>query len=397
MIAGMGSGDGYRLVKLGLCAVVVACPLVASAPAAAAKIKADDVVGSTLVGSSVQIPFDAYGGGYLSCLPQQRVLTGGAFWNTTNQAPQPGVADQGYLANSTATDDGKGWYADGYHRSDAGPLSFTESVRCVPKERLSRGKLSQKTVPCGRFPEARRACQVPEGHTRLHGGCLPPRQGRGAIADRHRRLPDQCVVSNREPQGLVRQQRWRRPAELASDSPRLVPADGRIWPGRGSDPNADCRLQPGRRRLHRLPGRHRRAHRWRLLAATRKGCRAVDRGGNHLGIELQLRRAQLVCGRPERRRRSQADHHRPLRRFVERASVCPRSIRDPWARLVSDQRPLACEAVIPQARIGVDFRPRMPADVRGCRRTWAPERQLVPNAWWTWPRSRPLDVDIPLP
>ena len=169
MIAGMESGDGFRLVKLGLCAVAVACPLVASAPAAAAKIKADDVVGSALVGSSVQIPFDAYGGGYLSCLPQQRVLTGGAFWNTTNQAPQPGVADHGYLANSTATDDGKGWYADGYHRSDAGPLSFTESVRCVPKERLSRGKLSQKTVPAGDFRKPDAFAKCPRG-TRVYTG-----------------------------------------------------------------------------------------------------------------------------------------------------------------------------------------------------------------------------------
>ena len=40
--------------------------------------------------------------------------------------------------------------------------------------------------------------------------------------------------------------------------------------------------------------------------------------------------------------------------------------------------PRACEAVSPQAGMGVDRRVWMCADVRGCSRIWAPERRWCP-------------------
>ncbi len=52
-----------------------------------------------------------------------------------------------------------------------------------------------------------------------------------------------------------------------------------------------------------------------------------------------------------------------------------------WARLVSNQRPLACEAMAPQARMGVARRDGcawMYVDVRGCTSYWAPERPGCP-------------------
>ena len=167
----MGVGGTSRPARLGLCvSAVLLCPLIASAPAKAAKITNADVVNSVLISSSVQIPFAAYGGGYLSCLDGQRALTGGAYWNTTNQAPDPSVADQGYLANSTVTDNDKGWYADGFHRSNAGALSFTENLRCLPKERLKDAKLSQKTVSASDFKNADALAECPSGTRVFTGG-----------------------------------------------------------------------------------------------------------------------------------------------------------------------------------------------------------------------------------
>jgi hypothetical protein len=158
-------------------ALVMACPLIASGPATAAKITKADVVSSTLVSSSIQIPFAAYGGGYISCLAHQRALTGGAYWNATGQGPQPGIADQGYLANSTVTDNDKGWYADGFHRSDAGALSFTQNFRCLPKDRLEQGKLSQKTVSASDFRKADALARCPSGTRVYTGGSYFHKQG----------------------------------------------------------------------------------------------------------------------------------------------------------------------------------------------------------------------------
>jgi hypothetical protein len=63
------------------------------------------------------------------------------------------------------------------------------------------------------------------------------------------------------------------------------------------------------------------------------------------------------------------------------AATCHLAECDRWARLVSNLRPLACEAVVPQARMGVN----RPVDACRCAGMYADtgtRTRLVPNESW---------------
>ncbi len=68
-------------------------------------------------------------GGYLKCPKKQRIVSGGAYWHPPGQGPAPSSAGTDQMGSSTATTDGKGWYADGVGPPD---LQLTITALCLP-------------------------------------------------------------------------------------------------------------------------------------------------------------------------------------------------------------------------------------------------------------------------
>jgi hypothetical protein len=68
---------------------------------------------------SPDIPRVQGSGGYVSCPPGQRIVTGGAFWHAPGAGPSPALASLSRVSSSAPTPDGSGWYADGLHGSDS--------------------------------------------------------------------------------------------------------------------------------------------------------------------------------------------------------------------------------------------------------------------------------------
>jgi hypothetical protein len=82
-------------------------------------------------------------GGYVSCPPNQRIVTGGAFWHQPGKGPDPNLASNYFMGSSSATFNAKGWYADGWTLLDS---QLTITAMCLPMSRIGNYTLKQTTV-----------------------------------------------------------------------------------------------------------------------------------------------------------------------------------------------------------------------------------------------------------
>ncbi len=149
-------------------AVAALAALGGAAPATAA-ITASDVTGADLVSTDITNGAGGFSGGYVFCPAGRRVLTGGAYWGPTVGPPSFEDADNAYLANSTVTNDKKGWYADGFHRAPSYSMDLTELAFCIGTRQLAGSKLRYVTKRAGNFSKASGRARCPQG-SRVHTG-----------------------------------------------------------------------------------------------------------------------------------------------------------------------------------------------------------------------------------
>jgi hypothetical protein len=110
-------------------------------------------------------------GNWLACPPNHRVVSGGAFWHPAGQAPNAASAEHAWLMGSTATADGRGWYASGY--ASFPNASLTVLVQCLPDSQVG-GAYVTRTAEL--VPNAQGTTQYwlacPPNHRAVTGGAF---------------------------------------------------------------------------------------------------------------------------------------------------------------------------------------------------------------------------------
>jgi len=106
-----------------LLAVAIATPVSAHVGSGTYKLRTTDLTAAD--GASV--------GNYLSCPKGKRIVSGGAFWHRPGEGPDALLG--GYLDSSSATTDGKGWYAAGRNVTTL-QLQLRIVALCLPKAKV---------------------------------------------------------------------------------------------------------------------------------------------------------------------------------------------------------------------------------------------------------------------
>lgn len=115
----------------------------------------------------------------VSCPSGKRVVTGGAFWHRAGQGPDASL--DVFLDSSSATADGKGWYAAGTNLSGQ-DLQLRVMVQCLGATHVGtyQVKSAEVSVTKGSFGALRVACGV--GKQAVTGGAYWHRSGHAADA-----------------------------------------------------------------------------------------------------------------------------------------------------------------------------------------------------------------------
>ena len=114
-------------------------------------------------------------GGYISCPTGYRAYTGGAFMHKPGRLSEPGDT---WLYNSTATFDGKGWYADGLRSLNRIPQDLTVVAHCLPRAQLQQARLVVRNIDVGeRFETVGSYVSCPPRHRVITGGAFWHRVG----------------------------------------------------------------------------------------------------------------------------------------------------------------------------------------------------------------------------
>ena len=159
------------LGKLGIL-VVAASALVLAASASGAKITAGDIFGAAESQETSTNVAGGHEGGFVSCDAGRRVITGGAYWHQTGTGGNYEEADNAYLGDSAVTKDGKGWYADGFHRYPLVSMDLTLYTLCIPKRQVKGTMLIGKTVSVNDSYDAHAKAKCPQGWEVYTGGAF---------------------------------------------------------------------------------------------------------------------------------------------------------------------------------------------------------------------------------
>jgi hypothetical protein len=155
--------------------------LLSAGPAFAAKLDAGDVEAAAVEEVEFAASPASGTGNYISCLSDERAVSGGATFHKVGQDPSLEGIESSWITSNTVTGDEKGWYADAETTSSG--HSLTVRALCVPKSLLSRAKLRERTAP---IPHRKtKAVQVScrKGEQLVNGGSFIRAPGEGPTAN----------------------------------------------------------------------------------------------------------------------------------------------------------------------------------------------------------------------
>jgi hypothetical protein len=128
-----------REVPLLVAAIALAVPV-----GAAAAVDPDDYQAVT---ADVTVGASSYVGGYIACPADTGAVTGGASWHQPGQPAEPSAAGSAWLAGTTATIDGLGWYTAGKTSSIApADVMYATVALCAPDQQVDGAEVKTKDL-----------------------------------------------------------------------------------------------------------------------------------------------------------------------------------------------------------------------------------------------------------
>jgi hypothetical protein len=166
-----------------LLAVAIASPVSAHVGSGKYKLRTIDLTAGD--GASV--------GNYLSCPKGKRIVSGGAFWHRPGQGRD--AQPPAFLRSSTATTDGKGWYAAGRNDDDL-QLQLRIVALCLPKKKVGTYSLRTQDLVVASGGGAGGYVSCPSGKRIVGGGAFWHRPGEGPDAQLGGYLDSSTATTN---------------------------------------------------------------------------------------------------------------------------------------------------------------------------------------------------------